>query len=1018
MKKTPIIKNGLLSFLTAYLFLSPFQSFKMNARTPNEKEAYTEVSPVQSTISGIVTDALGQPVSGVTIQVGGTNVGTISEFDGSYSIQAASDAVLIFSAIGYKTETVPINGRQEIDLTLQEDITQLDEVVLNAGYYTVTEKERTGNISKVTAVDIEKQPISNPLAALQGRMAGVEIEQTSGLPGSNFSIRIRGRNSIRAGGNEPLYIIDGVPFSSSSLGEQQASVALPGGAVSPLNNINPTDIKSIEILKDADATAIYGSRGANGVVLITTKKGAIGKTKLEFNILTGLGKVTNTMNLLKTADYLEMRREAYANEGIDSFPANAYDVNGVWDQNRYIDWQNELFGKSAYLTNFQGSLSSGNEQTSFLLSGNYNGQTTVFPGDHKNDKISVLSNLNHQTKDGKLSLQLSTNYISNLNDLPPSDYLVLQAFNLAPNAPEPFTENGAFNWEGSTWNNPLPHLGRTYVSKASTLISNARVGYKILKELELTTNIGFTQSHLSELRTTPSTIFDPIYGVGPIFSSAIHNTGKRSSWILEPQLHWDHTFNKTKIQVLTGLTFQERTSTRLSQSASGFTSNNFIESLSAASTLTTLADTRNEYRYNAAFARINLNHKKRYIVNFTGRRDGSSRFGPDRRFANFGAIGAAWIFSEEGFIKNGIPGISFGKLRGSYGSTGNDQIGDYQYLDTYSLSPNQYEGINGIFPSRLYNPDFSWETNKKMEFSVELGLFQDRILMTGSYYRNRSSNQLVGFPLPGTTGFSSINANLNATVENTGWEFELNTVNVRTDNFNWSTSLNVTVPKNRLVSFPNLEGSPYANSLVIGESLNIRKVYQLNGVDPVTGIYQFEDFNGDGSISSVDDRQAIRNLDPTFFGGLNNSFSVGKFQLDFLFQFTKQLGRNFWSSGGQIVGAMANQPQTVTERWQQEGDETSVQLYATGSSQEPRRAFSNYTLSDASISDASFVRLRTVNLSYKLAQNGKDGFGCQLFVNGQNLWTLTDYLGLDPENKNSQTIPPLKLISLGLRLTL
>lgn len=305
-----------------------------------------------------------------------------------------------------------------------------------------------------------------------------------------------------------------------------------------------------------------------------------------------------------------------------------------------------------------------------------------------------------------------------------------------------------------------------------------------------------------------------------------------------------------------------------------------------------------------------------------------------------------------------------------------------------------------------------------MEFSVELGLFQDRILMTGSYYRNRSSNQLVGFPLPGTTGFSSINANLNATVENTGWEFELNTVNVRTDNFNWSTSLNVTVPKNRLVSFPNLEGSPYANSLVIGESLNIRKVYQLNGVDPVTGIYQFEDFNGDGSISSVDDRQAIRNLDPTFFGGLNNSFSVGKFQLDFLFQFTKQLGRNFWSSGGQIVGAMANQPQTVTERWQQEGDETSVQLYATGSSQEPRRAFSNYTLSDASISDASFVRLRTVNLSYKLAQNGKDGFGCQLFVNGQNLWTLTDYLGLDPENKNSQTIPPLKLISLGLRLTL
>ena len=272
MKKTPIIKNGLLSFLTAYLFLSPFLSFKMNAGTPNEKETYTEVHFIQSTISGTVTDALGQPVSGVTIQVGETNVGTISEFDGSYSIQAASDAILIFSAIGYKTETVPINGRQEIDLTLQEDITQLDEVILNAGYYTVTEKERTGNIATIKADVIDKQPVGNPLAAMQGHMSGVNIVQNTGVPGGGFSIEVRGRNFIN-GVTDPLYIVDGVPFGSQSLGSNDVSSGIVAGNISPLNAIDPNSIESIEVLKDADATAIYGSRGANGVVLITTKRG-------------------------------------------------------------------------------------------------------------------------------------------------------------------------------------------------------------------------------------------------------------------------------------------------------------------------------------------------------------------------------------------------------------------------------------------------------------------------------------------------------------------------------------------------------------------------------------------------------------------------------------------------------------------------------------------------------------------------------------------------------------------------
>ncbi len=322
------MRRGILLVLL-YVFLMPLFSFNVQAGTVLE--------PPQATVSGTVTDTSGNPLAGVNLVVESKNIGTISDMDGSFTIHAGPDDVLVFSMVGFKTISVSIGGRDEVFVSMEEDVTVLGEVVLNAGYYTVSERERTGSIEKVTAVDIEKQPISNPLAALQGRMAGVQIEQTSGLPGANFNIRIRGRNSIRSDANEPLYIVDGVPFASTSIGEGQASVVLPGGPISPLNNINPSDIESIEVLKDADATAIYGSRGANGVVLITTKKGVRGPIRATLDIITGLGKVERTLDLLGTSDYLVMRKEAFANDGVEQFPSNAYDVNGTWNPDRYTD---------------------------------------------------------------------------------------------------------------------------------------------------------------------------------------------------------------------------------------------------------------------------------------------------------------------------------------------------------------------------------------------------------------------------------------------------------------------------------------------------------------------------------------------------------------------------------------------------------------------------------------------------------------------------------------------------------
>ncbi len=1005
-----------LLFCTFYLIISPILTSILATNLCPHYSYSNYLDDQQVEISGKITDSNSLPIAGVHVVLKSFKQGVISKLDGSYEIGANPNDTLIFTAIGFVSQTVPINHRTTINVQLLEDITFLEGVEVNAGYYTVKEKERTGNISSVKQVDIEKQPISNPLAALQGRMAGVEIIQTSGVPGSGFEIKIRGQNSIRTGANDPLYIIDGVPYSSNSLGDLQTSGSIiPGNPFSPLNNINPSDIESIEILKDADATAIYGSRGANGVVLITTKKGKVGSTKFELNISSSIGKVAKNIGVLNTDEYIAMRKEAYANDGVTTYPFNAYAINDTWDQNRQTNWQNALIGNTAYITNIQSSLSGGSEQTQFLLSGNYNKQTTVFPGDYANKKASAHMRLHHKSKNEKLAVQFSVNFTSTNNNLLSID-LTREALSLAPNAPELYGDDGTLNWENSTWNNPLRQLEGSYQGEGSSLISNARISYKLLKTLSLTTNLGYTQSRLKELRTVPSTTYNPAYGLGSEVSSAIHNNSSQKSWIIEPQLHWKYQLGKTKIAALVGLTFEEQNGDRLSQFANGFTSNSLIENIAAASNLYILGNLLTQYRYHAFFSRINFNHRGKYILNFTGRRDGSSRFGTHKKFSNFGAIGAAWIFSNENFIRNHIPVLSFGKLRASYGTSGNDQIGDYQYLDTYSFGSSKYQNINGLRPTRLFNPNFSWEENKKLEIGLELGFINDRISLSSSFYRNQSSNQLVGIPLPGTTGFSSLNANLDATVENSGLEFELYTLNIAHNNFKWSTGINLSIQKNKLLEFPNLEGSTYANQLLVGEPLNILQVYQSTGVNPQTGYYEFSDINGDNAITSPEDNKVVIDLNPEYFGGINNSLSIGNLQFDFLFQFTKQLGKSYIATNG-VIGGASNQPKAVLDRWQNPGDETSIQRFTSGLDPQGRLAAINHAKSDAAIIDASYIRLKNVSLSYQLSNITSKGIGCKLFLRGQNLLTITSYDGLDPENRSSCTIPPLRFITLGTQLT-
>ena len=962
-------------------------------------------------VRGTVSDAQGV-LPGVNVQVKNKLAVATTDVNGVFQITALPEDTLVFSYIGYVPVEVLVASQTNFNIILKADETALDEVLVNAGYYKVKDKERTGNIAKITAAAIEGQPVTNVLAAMQGRMAGVNITQTTGIPGGGFAIEIRGLNSLRSNGNIPLYIVDGVPYSAASIGSNTTSL-LFAGENSPLNSLNPDTIESIEVLKDADATAIYGSRGANGVVLITTKKGKAGKTQFRVGSSTGAGSVTRFMDLMKTEQYLAMRKQAYENDGVTTYPASAYDLNGKWDANRYTDWQKELTGGTARYTTASASVSGGSAQTQFLLSTNLLHQTTVFPGDFRYKKMNTHVNVHHISDNQKLSVTFTGGYTIQDNNQPFLD-LTRESRLLSPNAPALYDAEGNLNWQENTFTNPLRNLNGRFNAVTYDLIANSVLSYRFLPSLEFSTSFGYTDLKHEESSTQPSTIYNPSYGLTAAQSSINLNYANRQTWIVEPQVNWNRSFGKAALSFLVGSTFQSQKGNQTVYNAFGFTSNSLLHNIGAASSISVSQNDNSEYLYQAFFGRVNLNWDGKYLLNFTGRRDGSSRFGPGKQFATFGALGAAWIFSKEKLLQEQSL-LSFGKLRMSYGTTGSDQIGDYQFLDTYSTSGIAYDGVIGLEPSGLYNANFGWETNKKLEIGLETGFLNDRIFLTASWYSNRSSNQLVGIPLPSTTGFASVQANLNATVQNRGLEFTVRTENFKGKHFSWSTDFNISTSKNKLLSFPGLDGSTYANRFVVGQPLNIVKVYEFKGVNPTTGIYEFTDFNGDGTITPDDDMKAIKDLNPQFYGGLQNNLKYKQFELDFLFQFVKQDNYNVLTTFP-IPGTRNNQPANVHNQWENAGDVAEFQGFSNNKLAS-KIAYNQYSQSTASISDASYVRLKNVAVYYTLPKSVSTQVNCRLSLQGQNLLTFTKFNGADPEFKSADNLPPLRMITAGVEVT-
>jgi TonB-dependent starch-binding outer membrane protein SusC len=1031
----------------SYTIVDKTVVIKQKSPNADDHSLTTSNSPLTTSlidITGKVTDADGNPLAGASVKVKGTSNGTTTNNDGVFVLKRVDEnATLEISFVGYETYTVAVNNKSSIIASLKLKPESLNEVVINKGYYTEKQKFSVGNVGKVTSKEIEKQPVQNPLLALQGRVPGLIVTQNSGVPGGGITVRVQGQNSID-NGNDPLIIIDGIPYPSqlSPVGSQDAvlgtsaGITGPGTNGNPLNFINPLDIESVEVLKDADATAIYGSRAANGALLITTKKGRNGKARLDVNVQQGWGKVTRTMKMLNRRQYLDMRYEAFKNDGVDvstlTQNSRTWDLT-VWDTTRYTDWQKVLIGRTAKYTNVNTSVSGGNSGMQYLVSGTYHKESTVFLGDFADQKASMHFNLNTSSNQ-RFYLQFSGSYMFDDNKLPGID-LTRDANLLEPIAPALLNPDGSLNWAprsngNSTWEiHPLANvLYSNYQNKTHNLVSNLQLNYSIVKGLDVKTSFGYTYLQSNDFTSIPLISQKPEFRPF-IQRSATHGSRLMRSWTIEPQIIYKTYIGKGQIETLLGSSLQQSRNNSGSILGEGYNSDLLLKDYRAASKLTAASSYISEYKYNGLFGRINYQMSERYIINIVARRDGSSRFGSKNLFHNFGSVGAAWIFSEGKFFKNKISFLSFGKLRMSYGSTGNDQIPDYQFLSVYASSTPgvPYQGSPGLYPFGIPNPYLQWEETKKIQGGIDLGFLKDRILLNATYVRNRSSNQLVQYILSTVTGNNSLTQNFPATIQNTSLEFSLFASAIKNKNLEWTTNLNVTIPDNKLVNFPNIEKTAYNTRLRVGYPLSSNRYYEFLGVDPATGLYLVSDRKGNATMTpdAVLDKTKLITKMAKIYGGLQNRLSFRSIELEFLLQFVKQDGvNNFFNNGtavapGLFISGSSNQPVSVLNRWQKPGDNAIVQRFSATNTGQVYEQLGLAQGGSMLITDASFIRLKNVALSCKLPASWQQKIhsqGAKVFAQAQNLLTITNYKGADPENQGYTTLPPLRVITAGVQI--
>ncbi|CAM4357636.1 TonB-linked outer membrane protein, SusC/RagA family [Pedobacter westerhofensis] len=1020
------------SLRLALLFLLLASSFQLLAQVPT--------ATINSELKGTVTDAAGrQPLPGAVVRIKGTTHAVSTDNKGRFVFETGQKFpyILLVSFVGYQPREVTASG-SPVEIQLTENNNQLNDVVV-VGYGTQTRKSLTGSVATVSVEEIKDKPVATFEQQLQGKAAGLQISASTGIPGDGMFIRVRGTTSINAS-NDPLYVIDGVYVNSNSL----QNITTQGQANNPLSDINPNDIESITVLKDADATAIYGARAANGVILITTKRGKLGSApKVTLNTYFGAAWAPKLWDLVTGPQHAELVNEMYRNSLADAVAANNTTAINTYrnvpfrsltdnptgspaprglpqDQQTY-DRLNKVF-RTGFLQNYDASISGGTDKTTYYIAAGLNKQQAdLKTNDFRRGtfKINIDQKINDIFSMGTSSTLTQTYRTNARVGDGPQGGILQSALHTPTYLPEVNADGSPAKWAG--FDNLDILLENTNMhSTSNRLISNLYAEAKITPDLKFRSSWSVDYNNYNEYQ-----YWNSLTNLG----IANHNLGTsaisdNTVWTNEQTLSYNKVLGKHNFGALLGNSLQGTVLSTTRAEGTNFPNDSFEQIASAAST--TSSSTKTQYKLSSFFARVNYNYAGKYYAEVSMRADGSSRFGANHQWGYFPSAGLAWRIKQEDFLKN-VTVISDLKLRGSIGVTGNqNNINDFASRGLWGAGAN-YQNNPGTLPFQLENPDLKWESTRQINLGLDLGLFNDRLTIGADVYDKYTSDLLLNLPLATSTGFSSILENAGE-MSNRGFEISISSTNINRKDFRWTTNFNFSRNKNKIEKLPIPVVAAYAaERMVEGLPMNTFFVYKQLYVDPQTGDAVYDDYNKDGKITSSD-LQPAGTAQPKFTGGITNTFLYKGFDLAVFFNFVygnKVYNNNaYFLEGGGTRDANRAIDTRQLDRWQEPGDITDMpRLTALGT---------NYTLSPTSrnIENGSFLRLSNVNLGYTIPKSVIEKIklsAVRVYVSGSNLWLITKYKGADPEVNvsSSSTVlgydlgtPPIpRTIQVGANIT-
>lgn len=956
----------------------------------------------QQVVTGkVLTFEDDSPLPGANVKVKGTDIGTITDVSGSFSLEIPEDAnTLVISYIGYVTEEIPINNQSEFNVVLIQDITQLQELVV-VGYGQTSKKLISGSIAKIESEDFADVIKPSLDAALQGKATGVQVNSNTGTPGAALSVEIRGANSISAG-TQPLYVIDGIPITTGDF----AQIGMEGQNINALADIDPDDIASLTVLKDASAAAIYGARAANGVVLIETKSGKSGKTKVNISAYTGVQTIQKKLDLLNSLEFIDYLNDVSPGLGDGFDPA----IN--------TDWQDEVL-QTAPIHEAEINLNGGSDNTQFYISGGYFQQDGIVLGtDYTrfNGRLNIDHDINERFRVGaRITMSRA------LNNRVPGDQSINGVLPNAVSKPPVYRvrdEEGNYLEQGF-WPNPVA-IGNEALNQVISLrnISNLTGEYDIFPYLTFKTQWGYDFYSLDERRYEPTTTRRGSQSNG----YGIDASTRITRLIQQSTLTFQKDFGQHSLNVLAGYSFEIENVRSNYLQGINFPTDDF-KYISEAGLVEETAGSESDYELQSYFGRINYVFANKYIVTFNLRVDGAANFDFGNKYSIFPGGSFAWNISEENFFQS--EAIENLKIRAGYGMVGNENIGRFQYLNSFSGGFN-YRNSPGLVPSRIPNPDIRWETSSQSSVGVDLSMLEGRLSFSVDGYYYLTEDLLLDRPLPGNIGFTSVADNVGK-LENKGLEFGVDAI-IADKEFKWNSNFNISFNRNKVLELYN--GQPILNvgrgnnAVIEGESIGVFYQWKSLGVDPSTGDLVFEDVDTNNEINDLD-RQVVGDPNPDFTGGFTNNLAYKNFDLSVFFQFT--YGNEIFNGVRQYAenmtfGESDNQLASIKQRWRQPGDIAPI----------PRiNGTFNNDITSHFIEDGSFLRLKNVTLGYNfsnelLAPMGLSNF--RLYLTGQNLLTFTNYSGYDPEVNYSGvgsirrgvdffTFPLARTVTLGAKVS-